>query len=109
MEIAGGIGFHSHRAFKRVVTNPVPDTEPHHIVEQRDTNPHSPFLLHHEHNIIYIPKRPHRKISDFYSSKQDGSDKTVREDLTDKPFDEQHENGIEFLKKFLDPENPGAQ
>jgi hypothetical protein len=107
-EVAGGVGFRSHRVFKRAVLNAPPDTEPHHLVEQRDTNLQDPYLLHHNHNVIFLPKRIHAKVSGFYSSKQDGSDKTVREHLTDLPFDEQHENGVNIAKKFVDPDETGA-
>lgn len=78
----------------------------HHIVEQNPSNKakFAPEMLHNTRNLIKLEDTKgsiHRKISGYYSSKQDFSRPlTVREWLSKKSFEYQYNYGIDKLKEF---------
>lgn len=62
-----------------------------HIVEQNPTNKaqFTAEQLQNTDNIVALPKDVHQSVSSYYSSKIGGSTLTVRQSVSQMPFDEQ--------------------
>ena len=82
-----------------------PDSEWHHVVEQRagNTNAFGMERIQNPDNIVGIETRIHNKISYFYSSKVRviSGELTIREWLSTQSFEEQYEFGMRILNRAL--------
>ncbi|MBQ0736473.1 hypothetical protein [Aquimarina celericrescens] len=105
--LAGGRGYRSFDAFKRIEGNASSGNALHHIVEQgghRGLNQQKfgKSNIHNTKNIIDIPTGSgslHQKVTSYYQSKPAFTNgKTVREWLSDKSFQEQYEFGLQVLR-----------
>ena len=76
--------------------------ENHHIVEETPNDGKIPDeVLQGRDNIVSIPYYLHRDISDFYSRKNPEYDnKTPREWLRGKTFEEQYQVGLKIMRQF---------
>jgi hypothetical protein len=76
--------------------------ENHHIVEVTPNDGKIPDeLLQGRDNIVSIPYYLHRDISDFYSRKnKDYDNKTPRDWLRGKSFEEQYQEGLKIMRQF---------
>ncbi len=75
----------------------------HHIVPQHAANraKFGAYDLHCTDNLTYIFKSIHQQLNNHYSQKLDwANNKTVRDWLKPKSFDEQYDYGEKMLRKF---------
>ncbi len=75
----------------------------HHIVPQHSANraKFGQYDLHCTDNLVYLEKAMHKRLNAHYSRKlQWTGNKTVRDWLKPKSFDEQYDYGQKMLRKF---------
>ncbi|MEV5704791.1 hypothetical protein [Actinoallomurus sp. NPDC052274] len=74
-----------------------PGKELHHIVEQNQARPErsgfSVVRINTTDNLVYLPADVHTEVSRHYSTRQFGTKTTVRDSLTGKTWEQQHEYG----------------
>jgi hypothetical protein len=94
--------FDSAKAIKEYLGSAGDGKSWHHIVEASKTDQFGPQAIHTFDNMVPLPNADHYAISGFYSSKKEISEgQTIRDWLRGQPFDQQHEFGIEQLKKII--------
>jgi RHS repeat-associated protein len=96
-------GFHSFSAFKRAFGAAGENMEWHHVVEQTAGNVgrFGAEAIHNAQNVIRLPTEVHRKISAYYSSKQQFTKGlTVRDWLRTQSLEEQRRFGRELLEQY---------
>ncbi len=109
--LAGGRGYKSFDAFKKVEGNASSGNELHHIVEQNgfrglNQQKFGKTNIHNTKNIVDIPGivsgSLHRRITGYYNSidSKIHTTKRVREAIKDWSFQEQYDFGIRKLKEF---------
>jgi hypothetical protein len=98
-------GFGSFSAFKRQYGPAGQGQAWHHLVEQGpNTGKFAAEAIHNPANLIKLPHGTgtiHNQVSGFYSSKQPFTGgKTVRNWLSEKPYQEQFDFGVQTIKDF---------
>jgi hypothetical protein len=74
----------------------------HHIVEEYHAPQFGQQAIHRTENVVAIPIEEHRRLTAYYQSKPDFAyPNKVREWLRGKSFEEQHEFGMDQLKRVL--------
>ncbi len=100
---AGGVGYVTFDAFKRVAGRAGDGLHWHHIVEQTPTNVvrFGAQAVHNTRNLVRVAAGVHAKISGYYSSKQPFTNgQTVRQWLSGQSYEEQMRFGGQVLEAF---------
>lgn len=95
--------YNSYSAFKKKHGSAGPGKEWHHIVEQsqQKKSGFSKQMINNTDNLIAIDKNVHKKISGYYNSKPEFTNKqTVRNWLAGKSYKEQYLFGLKVINKF---------